>query len=78
MYRMTCPSGGTVLPKYGESSARVVHAGIVAPLLLYFASAGLRRRLERIGVRGVGQIQREHIVAHVQRMTVALLEGRIA
>jgi len=59
-------------------STLVVHAGIVAPLLLYFASAGLRRRLERIGVRGVGQIQREHIVAHVQRMTVALLEGRIA
>jgi TetR/AcrR family transcriptional regulator len=59
-------------------STLVVHAGIVAPLLLYFASAGLRRRLERIGVKGVGQIQREHIVAHVQRVTVALLEGRIA
>jgi AcrR family transcriptional regulator len=59
-------------------STVIVHAGIVAPLLLYFASAGLRRRIQRIGVRGVGEIQRDQIVAHIQRVTVALLEGRIA
>jgi AcrR family transcriptional regulator len=59
----------------------VVHAGIIAPLLLYFASAGLRRRMEKLGSRGVPrgvvQIARADIVAHIQRMTVALLEGRI-
>jgi len=55
-----------------------VHAGIVAPLLLYFASAGIRRRIERLGARGVSQIGRDEIVAHIQRVTVALLEGRIA
>jgi TetR/AcrR family transcriptional regulator len=59
-------------------STLVVHAGIIAPLLLYFASAGLRRRIERLGVRGVSQIGREEIVTHIQRVTVALLEGRIA
>jgi TetR/AcrR family transcriptional regulator len=59
-------------------STIVVHAGIVAPLLLYFASTGLRRRIERIGVRGVSQIGRDEIVTHIQRVTVALLEGRIA
>jgi TetR/AcrR family transcriptional regulator len=59
-------------------STLVVHAGIVAPLLLYFASAGLRRRIERAGVKGVAQIGREEIVTHIQRVTVALLEGRIA
>ena len=56
----------------------VVHAGIIAPLLLFFASEGIRRRIERIGVRDVMQIDRDHIVAHIQRTTVALLEGRIA
>ena len=59
-------------------SILIVHAGIIAPLLLYFASAGLRRRIGRIGVRGIGDLERGHIVAHIQRVTVALLEGRIA
>ena len=59
-------------------STLLVHAGIVAPLLLYFASAGLRRRLERVGVGAAAQIDRAAIVAHIQRVTVALLEGRIA
>ncbi len=62
-------------------SILVVHAGIIAPLLLFFASAGLRRRLERLGPRGVprgvAQIARADIVGHIQRTTVALLEGRI-
>jgi hypothetical protein len=64
--------------RFKPVSILIVHAGIIAPLLLFFASAGIRRRIERIGVRGVGQIGRDEIVAHIQRSTVALLEGRIA
>jgi TetR/AcrR family transcriptional regulator len=55
----------------------LVHIGIVAPILLFFASAGIRRRFERLGVPGVSNIDRDHMVAHVQRVSLALLEGRI-
>jgi len=56
----------------------LVHAGIVAPLLLFFATAGIRRRIERAGLRGAGQIDRDEMVAHIQRVALGLLEGRIA
>ncbi|HET7216876.1 MAG TPA: TetR/AcrR family transcriptional regulator [Vicinamibacterales bacterium] len=55
----------------------LVHAGIVAPVLLYFATAGIRGRLERTGVRAAG-VDRAQVVAHVQRVTLGLLEGRLA
>jgi AcrR family transcriptional regulator len=56
----------------------LVHAGIVAPVLLFFASLGIRRRIERAGLRGAAQIDRDEMVAHVQRVALVLLEGRIA
>jgi TetR/AcrR family transcriptional regulator len=55
----------------------LVHAGIVAPLMFYLASAGLRRKLDAAGVKGVREIDREHVIAHIQRLTLAVLEGRI-
>ena len=57
-------------------SPLLVHGGIVAPVLLFYASRGIRGRVERAGVRGVSNITRDEIVAHVQRVTLALLEGR--
>jgi TetR/AcrR family transcriptional regulator len=54
----------------------LLHAGIVAPLLLYFASAGIRQRIARSGVRAASQIHRDEVVAHVQRVALSLLEGR--
>jgi AcrR family transcriptional regulator len=56
----------------------LVHAGIIAPLLLYFATAGIRARIERTGVRRVAGIDRAEVVAHIQRVTLGLLEGRMA
>ena len=56
----------------------LVHAGIVAPVLLFFATTGIRRRIERAGLRGAAQIDRDEMVAHIQRVAVGLLEGRIA
>jgi len=55
----------------------LVHGGIVGPLLLFLASAGLRRRLENAGVPGAAQFTRDEVVAHVQRVTLALVEGRM-
>jgi TetR/AcrR family transcriptional regulator len=53
----------------------LVHGGIVGPVLLYFAGAGIRRRIGRIGVRGFRTtIERDDVVNHVQRVTLALLQ----
>jgi AcrR family transcriptional regulator len=53
-----------------------LHAGIVAPVLLFFASAGIRRRMRRAGVKGLADLDRDAMVAHVQRVAIGLLEGR--
>jgi AcrR family transcriptional regulator len=55
----------------------LVHAGIVAPVLLFFASARLRSRIERAGLQGISDIDRDQMVAHVQRVTLGVLEGRM-
>jgi AcrR family transcriptional regulator len=55
----------------------LVHAGIVGPVLLFFASDSIRRRVERLGVRGAATVSQDEVVAHVQRVALALLEGRI-
>lgn len=53
-----------------------IHAGIVGPLLLYFASGDVRKRLARRGVAGADRLERREVVAHVQRVALAALEGR--
>jgi AcrR family transcriptional regulator len=55
----------------------LVHAGIVAPMLLFFASEKLRSRIERAGLQGVSGIDRRQMVAHVERVTLGMLEGRM-
>src|SRR5215203_6037427 len=55
----------------------LVHGSIVGPRLLFFASAGVRERLQRAGLPGAAQFTRDEVVAHVQRVTLALVEGRM-
>jgi AcrR family transcriptional regulator len=55
----------------------LVHAGIVGPVLLFFASAGIRRRIDRSGAKGMAMLTRDEVVAHVQRVTLGLLRGDI-
>jgi TetR/AcrR family transcriptional regulator len=55
----------------------VVHAGIVAPMMMYFASARLRERLERAGVKGAAMFDRAQLVDHLRRVALGVLEGRI-
>ena len=64
--------------RFHKVNPLLVHAGVVGPLLLYFASAQLRRRLERAGVAGAGMVSRDEVVAHVQRLALMALEGRTA
>ncbi len=56
----------------------LVHAGIIAPLLLFFAIGPLRRRLHKAGVAGAGTIQHEDVISHIQGIALATLEGRIS
>jgi TetR/AcrR family transcriptional regulator len=53
----------------------LVHAGIVGPLLLFFASQRLRGRLEKAGVP-TGALTRDQVLQHVQELALATLEGR--
>jgi AcrR family transcriptional regulator len=55
----------------------LVHGGIVGPILLFFASGPLRQKLERVGMSGATKLTRDDVVAHVQRVTLGVLEGKM-
>jgi len=56
----------------------LLHAGIVGPILLFFASEPLRARLARKGAsRSVANIKAAEAIAHVQRVALGILEGRV-
>ena len=68
-------SEGVAARRFRPVNPLYVHAGIVGPLLLYFASGEVRSRLARRGVKGANRLERREVVAHVQRMALATLEG---
>jgi TetR/AcrR family transcriptional regulator len=61
---------------YQRVSPLLVHAGIVAPLLLFYATEPLRQRLARAGMPSAA-LDREEVVAHLQQVTLGLLHGRM-
>jgi TetR/AcrR family transcriptional regulator len=67
---------GRAAGRFRQVDPLLVHAGIVGPILLYFASASLRARLQRGGVAGAATVSRDDVVAHVQRAALMALEGR--
>ena len=67
---------GIAAGRFRPVNPLLVHAGIVGPLLLFFASAGVRARLQRGGVGGAAGIDRAQVVAHVQRVALTTLEGQ--
>jgi TetR/AcrR family transcriptional regulator len=68
---------GVRIGAFRKINPLLVHGGIVGPLLLFFASAGVRQRLQRAGLAGAAEFTRDEVVAHVQRVTLALVEGRM-
>jgi TetR/AcrR family transcriptional regulator len=68
---------GTRTRAFRKINPLLVHGSIVGPLLFFFASAGVRQRLQRAGLPGAAQFTRDEVVAHVQRVTLALAEGRM-
>jgi len=69
---------GTESGHFRPVNPLLVHAGVVGPLLLYFASAQLRRRLGNAGVPGAAMVPRDDVVAYVQRLALIALEGKPA
>lgn len=59
--------------RFRRTNPLLVHASIVGPLLLFFASAGVRRRLERAGVSEAAEFTRDVVVGHVQRVILGLV-----
>lgn len=55
----------------------MLHFGIIAPLMLFYASAGVRARLQHVGMEAAG-VSREQVVSHLQQMALGALEGRLS
>ena len=62
--------------RFGAVNPLLIHAGIVAPLLLFFASDRLRQRLQKADIPTAG-ITHDEVIAHVQRIALGTLEGRL-
>jgi TetR/AcrR family transcriptional regulator len=66
---------GVAAKRFRPVKPLYVHAGIVGPLLLYFASGEVRKRLRRGGIAGADHLERREVVAHIQRVALGTLEG---
>ena len=56
----------------------IFQGGIIAPLMFFFATARLRDRLARGGATGATDIPSGEIIAHIQQLALAQLEGKLA
>jgi AcrR family transcriptional regulator len=54
----------------------LVHGGIVAPVMMFFASRRLRERLDPSGSR-IPHLDRQQVVEHIQSVTLGVLEGKL-
>jgi len=57
----------------------LLQAGIIAPLMFFFAMGRLRQKIERAGAgrSGLSNLSRQAVVDHLQRVTLAQLEGTL-
>ena len=69
---------GRAAGRFEAANPLLVHGGIIAPLMFFLATERIRKKFERAGLRGASAIPREIVVAHIQRLALAVLEGRIA
>jgi TetR/AcrR family transcriptional regulator len=64
--------------RFQRANPLLVQGGIIAPLMFFLATARVREKIDRAGAVGVSAISTELVVAHIQRLTLAQLEGRIS
>jgi TetR/AcrR family transcriptional regulator len=63
--------------RFQPAQPLLVQGGIIAPLMFFLATAPLRQKIARAGVDGIASISRDMVVTHIQRLTLAQLEGKI-
>jgi AcrR family transcriptional regulator len=68
---------GVAMRRFRPANPLFVQLGIVGPLLLFFATAPLRRRAPQ-QLAFTADLTTEQIIAHVQRVAVLTLEGKPA
>jgi AcrR family transcriptional regulator len=68
---------GVAARRFKPVDPLLVHAGIVAPLLLFYASTGLRQRLARAGIARADGYGPDEVIAHVQRVAIGTLKGKM-
>lgn len=68
-------SDGVASRRFVPANPLLVHLGIVGPLLMFFATAPLRRKAPP-PLDAVAQLTTEQVVAHVQRVALLTLEGK--
>jgi TetR/AcrR family transcriptional regulator len=68
---------GVRLGRFQPAHPLLVQGGIIAPLMFFLATASLRQKIGRAGIPGVPAVSRDMVVAHIQRLTLAQLEGKI-
>jgi AcrR family transcriptional regulator len=64
--------------RFKPAHPMLVQGGIIAPLMFFLATTRVRRRVGRAGPTDVANIPQPLVVEHIQRVTLAVLEGRIA
>jgi TetR/AcrR family transcriptional regulator len=69
---------GVAARRFHPVNPLLVHGGIVGPVLLFFASDRLRKRLEKAGAAGALAITHDDVVAHVHAVTLAVLRGKLS
>src|SRR5690349_19899214 len=55
----------------------ILQGGIVAPLMFFFATTRVRRKLARGGATRAADIPTGEVIAHIQQLALAQLEGRL-
>src|SRR5262245_9991579 len=64
--------------RFQRVNPMVLQGGIIAPLMFFFATARIRGKLARGGATGVADIKTGEVIAHIQQLALAQLEGRLA
>lgn len=56
----------------------ILQGGIIAPLMFFLASSRLRRKIERAAPNARLAVTHDAMVTHIQRITLAQLQGKIS
>ena len=69
---------GVAARRFRPVNPLLVHGGIVGPVLLFFASDRLRKRLGKAGAANAARITHGEVVAHVHAVTLGVLRGKLS